>query len=439
MKRYWLGLGLLIMSATGGAMEADITQLTTEQGGEVLFVERHELPIVDIRIAFDAGSARDNDHPGLARMVNNLLLEGTAERDAGRIARQFERYGARVSTNSGRDTAEVSLRALSEPARLDPVVENLAQVLAGAAFPDDAIARVRQQMLLGLQQAEASASQQAEKAFTRAIYGDHPYATPPGGTIDSVQSISQSMIKDFHRRHYTAANATVAIVGDLDRDRAEAIARSILAGLPAGEPLEPLPAVDLPDAPTTVRVPFEAEQTHVVIGQPSVRRGHEDYYALYLGNHMLGGGGLTSMLAERMREERGLSYSSGSRVTTGARRGRFQMSTQVRSDALEEALSVLRGSLAELRDEGPAAERLDGSRRNITGSFPLQLDSNRDLLGYVSSIGFHDLPQDYLSRFVERIEGLDGAAVQSALREHIDPQRMVTVLVGPEAAINAVE
>ncbi|MEX0419856.1 pitrilysin family protein [Spiribacter sp. 388] len=439
MMRYWLGLGLLIMSATGGAMEADITQWTTEQGSEVLFVERHELPIVDIRIAFDAGSARDDDHPGLARMVSNLLLEGTAERYAGRIARQFERYGARVSTNSGRDTAEVSLRALSEPARLDPVVENLARVLAGAAFPDDAIERVRQQMLLGLQQAEASASQQAEKAFTRAIYGDHPYATPPSGTIDSVESISQQMIQDFHRRHYTAANATVAIVGDLDRDRAEAIAGSMLAGLPAGEALEPLPAVDLSDAPTTVRVPFEAEQTHVVIGQPSVRRGHEDYYALYLGNHMLGGGGLTSMLAERMREERGLSYSSGSRVTTGARRGRFQMSTQVRSDALQEALSVLRGSLTELRDEGPAAERLDASRRNITGSFPLQLDSNRDLLGYVSSIGFHDLPHDYLSRFVERIEQLDGAAVQSALREHIDPQRMVTVLVGPEAAINAVE
>jgi zinc protease len=420
-------------------MEADITQWTTERGSEVLYVERSELPIVDIRVAFDAGSARDDDRPGLSRMVSNLLLEGTAERDAGRIARQFERYGARVSTNSGRDTAEVSLRALSEPARLDPVVENLAQVLAGAAFPDDAIERVRQQMLLGLQQAEASASQQAEKAFTRAIYGDHPYASPPGGTIASVQSISQPMIQDFHRHHYTAANATVAIVGDLDRDRAEAIAESLLAGLPAGEPLEPLPAVELPAERTIVRVPFEAEQTHVVIGQPSLQRGHEAYYPLYLGNHMLGGGGLTSMLAERMREERGLSYSSGSRVTTGARRGRFQMATQVRSDALQEALSVLRGSLVELRDEGPSAERLDASRRNITGSFPLQLDSNRDLLGYVSSIGFHDLPHDYLSRFVERIEALDGAAVQAALREHLDPERMVTVLVGPESAINAVE
>lgn len=154
---------------------------------------------------------------------------------------------------------------------------------------------------------------------------------------------------------------------------------------------------------------------------------------------MLGGSGLTSILAERMREDRGLSYSSSSRLSTGARRGRFQMATQVRNDALGEALEVLRGSFAELRDEGPTDERMEASRRNITGSFPLQLDSNRDLLGYVSSIGFHDLPHDYLQQFVDRIEGMDKQAVRQALQDQLDPERMVTVLVGPEDIINAVD
>ncbi|MEX0431245.1 M16 family metallopeptidase [Spiribacter insolitus] len=420
-------------------MEADIQEWETESGSQVLFVERHELPIVDVRLAFDAGSARDDGQAGLARMTSNLLLEGTTERNAGEIAREFERYGARVSTDSGRDTGQVSLRALSEAERLDPVIDNMADVIANADFPGDAVDRVRQQMLLGLQQAQSSASSLAEKAFARAIYGDHPYAAPPGGTLESVEAIDRQAVVDFHRRYYTANNATIVIVGDLDRARAEAIAERLSAALPDGESPEPLPEVKLPETAQTVRLPFEAEQTHVIIGQPSVRQGSDAYYPLYLGNHILGGGGLTSILAERMREERGLSYSSSSRITSGARRGRFQMATQVRNDALGEALEVMRGSLGELRDQGPSAERLDASKRNITGSFPLQLDSNRDLLGYVTSIGFHDLPHDYLQRFVDRIDGLDGDDVQSALQTHLDPARSVTVLVGPEATINGVE
>jgi len=231
----------------------------------------------------------------------------------------------------------------------------------------------------------------------------------------------------------------LTVVGDLTRARAEAIAEQLSQALPAGEALPPLPEVELPDGPQTVRVPFEAGQTHVMVGQPSVRRGDEAYYPLYMGNHMLGGSGLTSILAERMREDRGLSYSSSSRLSTGAQRGRFQMATQVRNEALGEALEVLRGSFAELRDEGPSEERMEASRRNITGSFPLQLDSNRDLLGYVSSIGFHDLPHDYLQQFMERIETMDRQTVQAALQSQLDPEHMITVLVGPEAVINGVD
>ncbi len=439
MKRALCMVGCLLISSAGGAMQADIQQWQTDNGAKVLFVARAELPIVDVRLTFDAGSARDGEQPGLARLTNQLLLEGTASRDAGTIAREFERFGARISTSSGRDNADLSLRALSEDARLTPVIDNLADVVAEAAFPTQAVERVRQQMLLGLEQAQASAADQAERAFAQAIYGDHPYASVPSGTIESVSAITREAVQAFHTRHYSASNATLAIVGDLTRERAEAIAHQLSQGLPDGQALEPLPAVQPPAGRQTIRVPFDAEQTHIKIGQPSVRRGDQAYYPLYLGNHVLGGGGLTSLLAERMREERGLSYSSASRLTTGAREGRFEMSTQVRSDALEEALNVLRDSYAELHNDGPSADRLEASQRNIIGGFPLQLDSNADLLGYVASIGFYDLPTDYLQQFVDRIGQLEVSQVQSALQTQLPPERMITVLVGPEAAINAVE
>lgn len=438
MMRWFLGVSMAAVASTGGAMDADIQHWTTDNGAKVLFVERHELPIVDVRVAFDAGSARDGAQPGLARMVSNLLLDGTAEQDAGDIARRFERFGARVSAASGRDMAEISLRSMSDPNNLMPVIEQLSAVIAGANFPDDAIARVRQQMVLGLQQAESSASSLAENAFAAAVYGEHPYASPPQGTLESVPEITREDLQAFHATHYVAENATLAIVGNLTQADAAMIANQLTAGLPSGAAADPLPVVELPAASQVVRVPFEAGQTHVVIGQPSVARGDEAYYPLYFGNHLLGGGGLTSLLAERMREERGLSYSSYSRISTAAERGRFEMGTQVRNDALDEALEVLRGTLVELIEQGPDSDRLEDSRRNITGSFPLQLDSNRSLLGYVTRIGFHDLPHDYLSQFVARIEDLDGVSVQEAMRTHLDPQRMVTVLVGPAEVIEAV-
>lgn len=439
MSRLLTVLALLLATAAVPAQELDIQRWRTAAGTEVLFVPRDELPIVDLRVVFDAGSARDGAQPGLARLVSNLLLEGTGALSAGEIARRFERYGARVSTDSGRDTASVSLRALSDPERLDPVVAHLAEVLAGARFPADALERARQRMLVGLRQAQASPSAVAERAFAEAIYGDHPYASPPEGTAASVRTLDRERVRAFHRRYYAAANATIAIVGDLDRAAAEAMAARLSAALPAGERAEPLPQVSLPQAARTVRIPFDSAQTHVIMGHPSVARGDEAYYPLYLANHVLGGGGLVSMLAERLREQRGLSYSSASSLTAGARRGRFEMSTQVRNEALTEALAVMRDTLAELREEGPDPERLEAARRNITGSFPLQLDSNRDLLGYVATIGFHDLPEDYLGRFVRRIEVLEAETVVAALREHIHPERMVTVLVGPQDVIEAVD
>lgn len=435
MMRWLIALSLVLVATAAPAQSPDIQRWQTDNGAEVLFVQREELPIVDLRLVFDAGSARDDGYPGLARMVSNLLLEGTGELAAGDIARRFERYGARVSSDSGRDTANVTLRALSDPERLDPVIGHLADVLADPAFPESAVERVRQQMLLGLQEQESSPSALAERAFMRAIYAEHPYASPPDGTPEAVEALDRTRLDAFHGRYYVAANATLAIVGDLERDAAEALAERLSGALPDGEPAVPLAAVSLPESARTVRVPFDSGQTHVLMGHPSVARGDEAYYPLYLANHMLGGGGLTSMLTERMREERGLSYSSRSTLTAAQRRGRFEMSTQVRNDALGEALEVFRGTLQELREEGPDPERLEASRRNITGSFPLQLDSNRDLLGYVASIGFHDLPEDYLSQFVERIETLEREAVTAALREHIHPERMITVLVGPEDVI----
>ncbi|WP_435103382.1 M16 family metallopeptidase [Arhodomonas sp. AD133] len=438
MRRLLIAAVLVALIVPSAAMAVpDVQHWQTEGGTRVAFVPARELPIVDVRVVFDAGAARDGDSPGLAGLTNNLLLEGTDAASAGEIARRFEQVGARVSTGSARDMAWVHLRSLSRGENLDAAVGHLAGVLAAPAFEQTAFERVREQMQVSLRYAKQDPGDRAGRAFMRALFGDHPYASPPAGTREGLAAIERADVRAFHERYYGAANATIAIVGDLDRDRAEALARELASARPAGEAAPALPPTPELDSSRTVRVPFDSTQTHVIIGQPAVARGDERWVPLYLANHALGGGGMVSILTERMRDERGLSYNSSSGLSAAAAGGWFQMDTEVRNSALDEALTVLRETLQQFHDKAPAPERLELARRNITGSFPLNFDSNRDLVSYIAMIAFYDLPPDYLQRFRDDIGAVSAERVGDVFGAVIDPGRQITVLVGPAEIIGA--
>lgn len=421
----------VLAPSVASAASPQIQHWRTDNGARVYFVAAGALPIVDVRLVFDAGSARDDGHPGLARLTSSLLTEGTPELNAGEIARGFERYGARLSTGSEKDMAWLHLRSLSRPEALEPTMDQLVRILGHASFPEEAVDRVRQQMLVGLRRSLDRPGQVAERAFSRALYRDHPYAHPPEGTPESVEALERARVVDFHQRLYVARNLVIAIVGDLDRAQAETMAERLAASRPEGQAPPELPAVPELDREHTEAVEFRSTQTHLLTGQPAVARGDPRYPALYLANHILGGGGLVSRLAEALREERGLSYSSYSYFAPAAAGGRFVMGTQVRSDAAVEALEVLHGTLDRLYREGPTDEELESARRNITGAWPLSLDSNSDIVGQVAMIGFYDLPLDYLESFPASIAALDREAVMEAFREVIHPQRLVTLRLGP--------
>lgn len=438
MKPYHIILalcGLLSLPAAGAAMP-EIQHWTTANGARVYFVATSVLPIVDLSLVFDAGSARDGDKPGLAALTSSLLTDGTKDLGAGEIARRFERYGARVATDNGRDTASLTLRSLSAPENLKPTLANLVKVLSRPAFPTAALERRREQMLIGLRQMQQDPGSIAERTFAQALFGDHPYANPPAGTLAGVKAITRGDVLAFHDRYYVAANAIIAIVGDLTRPQAESVAKQLAGTLQRGSAAPALPP--MPDLKTAkvVRRSFDSSQTHILIGEPTISREHPDYVPLYIANHVFGGNGLVSLLAEEMREQRGLSYSTASYLVSAARRGWFELASQVRNDKLDEALRVLRNMLQSYAASGPTRQRLEAAKRNITGSFPLRLDSNQDILDHVAMIGFYQLPLDYLEIFLKRVDTASRQEVHKAFQEHIDPSQMVTVLVGPKAVID---
>ncbi len=433
LRQFALLISLFCLSPLALAGGPVIQHWTTERGLDVHFVRTDSLPLVDIQLTFDAGSARDGGTPGLARLTSRMLTQGAGGKDAAALARAFEEQGARYSTESGRDTASVTLRSLNAPRTLSRSVDSLARMVGKPDFPEDALERERRRMLVGLQTSRQNPGSVANQAFWEALYPDHPYGSPPGGTEESLLEISREDLQAFHQRHYGIANAGLAIVGDISRAEAEQIALHLEQALPDGEALEPLPDVDMPTEAKEVRIEFPSSQTHVLVGQPGYARGDDRHFPLFVGNHILGGSGLVSRLGIAFREERGLSYSVSSGFSPMVAAGPFRISTQVRSDRTEEALETIHALLDDLRDNGPGDEELDDAIRNITGSFPLNLDSNSKIAGYVATIGFHGLPLDYLDTFPDRIREVTADEVRDSLQSAVDRDRLITVIVGPEA------
>jgi zinc protease len=432
MMRFGHLLVLLFVCVCSTAARAlpEIQSWTTEKGAKVLFVEAEELPMVDIRLVFDAGSARDGQHSGIASLTNALLGQGAAGLNADEIARGFEQRGAKLGSGSERDMAWLSLRSLTKSKLLQPSVELFAKVLAEADFPAADFKREQQRTLIGLEYQKQKPKTIGSKAFYHDLYGDHPYADDPSGTSDTVEALSAKDLRDFYRRYYVARNATVVIVGDVSRQQAEALAASLADALPAGQKASALPNVPQLDAGKRDFIEYPSTQSHVLMGAPGIRRGDPDYFQLYVGNHILGGGGLVSRISEEIREKRGLSYSAYSYFIPMRREGPYLLGLQTRNDQRDEALAVLRDTVQTFIDKGPTEDELESAKNNIIGGFPLQVASNGKIAEYLAMIGFYDLPLDYLTRFTQNIREVTVEQIQDAYRRRVHPDRMVTVTVG---------
>jgi zinc protease len=404
----------------------------TANGVRVYFVPTEGLPLVDIRVVVDAGSARDGTQFGLATLTSGLLDTGAGQWNADTIAQRLEGVGARLSAGVSRDTAWVSLRSLTTPKLLEPALETLCEIIQHPSFSVADFEREKKNLLVGLKQREESPAELAGIAFFQALYGDHPYAHPKEGTIDTVEKLTREDLQKFYQRYYTAKNALIVIVGEVDKQQAESIANGLLSGLPAGEAAPALPAVAQPSASNTERKFFPSAQTHVYSGVPGMKVGDPDYFPLYVGNHILGGSGLVSKISEEVREKRGLSYSAYSYFFPFRVEGPFMMGLQTKKGQSDEALNVMQKTLRDFINAGPTPKELEASKKNITGGFAMRLDSNQKLIDQVASIAFYGLPLDYLDTFIGKVEAVTPQQIQTAFKVRIAPDKLQTVLVGAD-------
>lgn len=403
---------------------------TTTNGARVLFVQAEELPLLDIRLVFDAGAARDGEMGGLASTVSRMLDEGTTQRDTTAIAAAFEQVGASFGASSYRDMAVAELRVLSDPAFLAPALDVFRDVIAHPVFPADAFARTQQGSEVGQRQQDQSPAALASRIFYQELYKGHPYAHPPSGSRATLSKLTREDLVQFHQRFYVARNLTIALVGSVDREQAEQVAEAVSNALPAGEPAPALSAAPRLKKARYLHHEFPSQQTHILLGAAGVRRGDPDYYALQVGNEILGGGGFTSRLMQEVRQKRGLTYGVYSGFTAMRAEGPFMISLSTRSDQSQEALRLTRQILADFVKNGPDAASVQEAKASLVQGFPMSAASNASIVGYLGAIGFYDLPLDYLDQYLGRIEAVTVEDIRAAFRKHVQPDRLLAVTVG---------
>lgn len=431
MKRLVIGILLGFASASASA-SLDIQHWETSNGARVLFVETHQIPMVKIEVGFDAAGARDPaGKQGLASLVNALMDDGAAGMDEEAIAEQLASVGADYGGQSARDTAVLELRVLSEPKMMAPAVDVFSKIIGKPDFPVQAFERERRRTLVGIEQGKQSPRDVASRAFYSRLYPDHPYGHMPEGDEDSVKRITRDDLVAFHRRYYTAANADVVIVGDLDRARAGKLSEQVVGLLPRGHKAPPLPPVEGPAKGVEVDEPFPSQQTHLLLGQPGVTRDDPDYVPLYVGNHILGGNGLISLLAQNIREDKGLAYSVYSYFVPMSRPGPYLVGLQTRNAQAGKARELALQTVRRFIEQGPTEEELQAAKNNIVGGFPLRIDSNEKIADHLLNMAFYDLPLDYLDTFPDRVAAVTTGQIRDAFRRRIDPGRWVQVMVGP--------
>ncbi len=425
-----LTAAIALLAAQAALAGVKIEHWVSPSGARVFFVESRVLPILDVQVDFAAGSMFDPaGKSGTAALTRSTLDLGAGTRDETAIAEQLADIGATLGGGADTDRTSVAVRTLAAPEKRNAAIDILKNVLQAPRYDLAIVEREKARTVAGLKEALTRPDAIAGKAFWSALYPTHPYGRQ--ATPESVAALTRDDLAAHHARYYTAANASITLVGDLSRAEAEKIAESLAAGLPVGAAAT-LPAPPVVAPGKTVALPHPASQAHVLIGLPAIERGNPDFFPLLVGNYTLGGGGFVSRLMKEVRDKRGYAYSVYSYFSPLRQTGPFQIGLQTKRAQAQEAIKVTRDVLDGFLKEGPNADELAAAKANLTGSFPLRLDSNRKILDNVAVIGFYGLSLDWLDRYQAQVQAVTVDAVKDAFSRRVRPADLMTVTVAAD-------
>lgn len=436
-RRWWVALGLVCASAAAWA-GLPVERWVHESGAQVNWVYAPHLPMLDVQIDMDAGSRRDPpEQAGLATATALLWSKGVAAvaqrpaLDENDLTQAWADLGTTFTATAQADRMSFRLRTLTDPAVLTETVVLARHMLQAPAFAEPVWTRERQRWIADWREAQNQPGTWAQRLFAQAVYGPHPYGQE--ASHETLTRIDVADIRAFYQRHVRACDARLTLVGALNRAQVQTWVNELLQAWPHGTCQVPptMPDVQTLGQAQHINHPFAgAAQAHVWVGQPGIARKDPDYFAVLVGNHILGGSGFSSRLMQEIREKRGLTYGVYSSFSPGKQAGAFAVGLQTRPDQAPLAVQLIQETLQRFVAEGPTPTEMAQAQAALINSFALRLDSNAKWLDNVANMAWHDLPVDYLDTWTQQVRRVSREDVRRAFQRVLQPQRMVTVVVG---------
>jgi zinc protease len=411
-----------------------IHRTALDNGVRVWTVEHRQVPLIAVLALVPVGAASDPvRQPGLAAITGDMLDEGCGDRSALEVHEALGRIGAQLDLDVGHDATVIGLTTLER--YLDRGLELLRDMLVRPRFEQREFDRVRDLRLNRLLQLKDVPPALADRAFTQLLYRNHPYGHLPIGSEGSLRSMMIRDITQFHRRAFGPSHLTVIAVGDASHDSLAAAVRRAFQGW-SGDGTEAIPDPDTfaAPAPPASRLALVhragAAQSELRLGQVALARRSPDYHAALVANMVLGGQ-FVSRINMNLREDKGYTY--GARTAFEFRRapGPFVLQASVQPDATAEALREALGEIRAIRGDRPVTrEELELGRASLTRGYPRNFETADQVARAAAQLALYGLPDDYFSTFVPKVLALTEADVTAVAAKHLDPSRMISVIVG---------
>jgi zinc protease len=416
----------------------EIETVETPAGLEAWLVPDPSNPMVTVEFAFDGGAALDPEgKAGLATMVAALLDEGAGDLDSQAFQRRLADLAIEMDFDASRDTLSGELTTLTE--NLDEAFGLLALALSEPRFDADAVERIRGQMRASRRHDSTDPQTLASEAWFAALFPDHPYARPPGGTEESIAALTVEDLRAFARDSLTRAGLSIGVAGDITPERLAALVDKAFAALPASAPEGAATVPEgraVTDGGTTV-LTRPVPQSVAVFGHGGIARGDDDWYAAYVVNYILGGGGFASRLMDEVREQRGLAYSVYSYLVPLDHGPVWMGGVATNNAQVAESLALIRAEWRRMAEEGPTAEELADAKRYLTGAWPLRFSSSGAIASILVAMQREGLPPAYLNERNALIEAVTLDDARRVAARLMDPEALTTVVVGQPEGLPA--
>ncbi len=396
---------------------------------KVVIFEDSRLPIVSFRLAFQSGNINDpTDLKGLTSAMTSMLSEGTKSYTSRRLAEEIERLGAHISANSSQDNTIIAASALS--LYTSDILRLMSEIVLYPTFPESELSLYKQNTIENLKFQRSQPGFLADEQMSRVIYGSHPYSvTSP--TADDIEKLTREKLAEFHNQRFVPNNATLIVVGDVDRESILEETRGTFGNWKKGSVEETkfdTPPVRTVVTQTIVDRPGSA-QSNIVLSNLAIERGHPDFFPVLVMNQILGSGG-SSRLFMNLREEKGYTYGAYSSFDTRRQAGTFEATAEVRTAVTGDSLKEFFYELNKIRNENVSEEELKDAKNFLTGVFPLRAETQEGLTNLIVSQKLYDLPADYLQTYREKISEVSIEDIDRSAKKYITPEKIAIVIVG---------